>query len=595
MAAKKAPVVTTTRKRAATRSRVSLTRPVWSTACRDWEQRIVDGATLTPCPPLFPAAAEAGMEVFSQLQIVDAGVTFGDSLPWVTEFAEGIFGSYCNVEGHPDEGRRLIKTFFMLIAKKNTKSTIAAGIMLTVLIQNWRPEAEFLILSPTKELADNCFKPIRAAIEADDELSDLFHVQPHIRQITHRGTKATLKVVAADSGGVTGKKATGVLVDELHEFGKVAKAEDMLVEATGGLMSRPEGFVIYLTTQSSAPPAGVFKKELDYARKVRNGEIDDPTYYPIIYEFPDAYLDRRTKPYLREENWFMVNPNLGVSVDLDTLRQKITKAGNTGEDSLQSVVSKHLNIQIGMDLGADAWPGAVYWGDNADETVDSLQTLMDACEVITCGIDGGGLDDWLAVTFTGRVTGTIDRYLSWSHAWVHRQVFKNRPEIEPRAQDFASAGDLTIIDTLGEDTSELAQLVHEVFASDLLAAIGIDPARIATIKTKLGELGIIDPEDPDPNFFIKIRQGWSLYSAMLWVERGLAEGRYKHANQPAVDWSVGNAKCVPRGNAMIITKEISGKAKIDLVMSSLNAAELMSYNPPARNVGYSLDNLKLMG
>jgi phage terminase large subunit-like protein len=58
---------------------------------------------------------------------------------------------------------------------------------------------------------------------------------------------------------------------------------------------------------------------------------------------------------------------------------------------------------------------------------------------------------------------------------------------------------------------------------------------------------------------------------------------------------VGNAKVVPRGNALLITKEVSGKAKVDLVMSSLNAAELMSYNPPARIGGYSLDNLSMMG
>src|SRR5690606_16608399 len=144
-----------TRKRATTRSRVSLVRPSWTTSCYDWRTRIVDGVPLTPSAPLFPTAAASGMEVLRQLQIVDACVTFADCRPWVQEFAESIFGSYCDVPGHPDEGRRLIKTFFMLISKKNTKSTIAAGIMLTVLIQNWRPEAEFLILSPTKEIADN--------------------------------------------------------------------------------------------------------------------------------------------------------------------------------------------------------------------------------------------------------------------------------------------------------------------------------------------------------------------------------------------------------------------------------------------------------
>ena len=86
-----------------------------------------------------------------------------------------------------------------------------------------------------------------------------------------------------------------------------------------------------------------------------------------------------------------------------------------------------------------------------------------------------------------------------------------------------------------------------------------------------------------------------LYGAMLDTERSMAEGRYEHAGQAIVDWAVGNAKCVARGNAMLVTKEVSGKAKIDPVMSSFNAMELMSYNPPARTGGYSLDNLTMMG
>ena len=109
--------------------------------------------------------------------------------------------------------------------------------------------------------------------------------------------------MAADSDVVGGKKAVGVLIDEAWLFGKNPKAPDMIREATGGLLSRPEGFIIWLTTQSNEPPAGVFRSKLTYARGVRDGRIEDNRFLPIIYEFPKEMIESERRAGQRTSTW----------------------------------------------------------------------------------------------------------------------------------------------------------------------------------------------------------------------------------------------------------------------------------------------------
>jgi hypothetical protein len=139
--------------------------------------------------------------------------------------------------------------------------------MLTALIRNWRESAEFLILAPTIEIANNSFFPARDMVRKTRSCRTCCTCRTTTGRSRTGRTGATLKVVAADNETVGGKKATGVLVDELWLFGKQPNAENMLREATGGLASRPEGFTIYLTTQSDEPPAGVFRQKLIRARR----------------------------------------------------------------------------------------------------------------------------------------------------------------------------------------------------------------------------------------------------------------------------------------------------------------------------------------
>lgn len=539
----------------------------WTTACPDWAERLHARQSIIP-PPIFPAQALEALQVFKQLRIVDApgSPTFGEACDqWVFDYVAAVFGAY-----DAETGRRLIRETLMLIPKKNSKSTLAAGIMLTALILNWRASAEMIILAPTVEIANNAYAPARDMIKVDEELIDLFHVQDHVRTITHRTMGSMLKVVAADSDTVGGKKASWILIDEEWIFGKKPNAEAMFREAMGGLASRPEGIVIKLSTQSDEPPAGIFRQDLQYARDVRDGKIEDKAFLPVLYEHPPELV--ASGEHLLLENLPMVNPNFGVSVDSEYLEREYTKAELAGEQSLRGFLAKHGNVEIGLNLRSDRWAGADFWEQQGTETGLTLDSLLDRSEVVDVGIDGGGLDDLLGLAVIGR-DKTTREWLLWTHAWAHPSVLARRKEIAPRLRDFAKQGDLTLVAEMGDDVWGVAEIVARCEASGLLDKVGCDPAGLGGILDALVEAEI--PQDK----VIGISQGWKMTGAIKTAERKLAEGVMKHGAQPLMAWSVGNARVEPRGNAIVITKQASGTAKIDPLMAAFNAVTLMSLNP----------------
>ena len=548
--------------------------PTWTTACPDWAERLRDGRSIIP-PPIFPEQAERGLEVFRSLKVVDApgSPTFGDcAAQWTLDLVASIFGAE-----DPDSGRRLITEWFVLIPKKNIKSTAAAGIMMTALVRNWRESAEFSILAPTIEVANNSFTPARdmCSERHDEEMHALMQVQTHIKTITHRENQATLKVVAADSETVGGKKSVGIAIDELWLFGKRPDAENMFREATGGLASRPEGFILYLTTQSDEPPAGVFAQKLQYARAVRDGRIVDPQFVPIIYEFPPEIVE--AKAYRDPKVFAMVNPNIDRSVDRLYLERELRKAEEAGDESVRGFLAKHLNVEIGLALQSDRWAGADFWEEC--EVVLSFEDLLNRSEVVTAGIDGGGLDDLLGLAAVGRERGA-GKWLAWFHAWAHRIVLKRRKEVAPALQDYAADGDLTIVDVPGQDVRDVADVICRIRDRGLFPAekaIGVDAAGINAIVDELTDVsrGITAEQ------IIAISQGWRLNGAIKDTERKLAGGELLVAKSRLMPWCVGNARIEPKGNALSITKQASGSAKIDPLMAGFNAVTLMGLNPIA--------------
>jgi phage terminase large subunit-like protein len=554
----------------------------WNLSTPDWADRIRTGRSLIPNLPLNDAAAARAVNIFDKLRLPDVPGkpllrdAAGD---WFRDIVRALHGSI-----DASTGERMIREPFLLVPKKSSKTSYGAALMLTSLLINERPKAEFLLIGPTQPISEIAYRQIEGMVDIDQKLREMIHVQSHLKKLTWRPTGATLQVKSFDPNVLTGVKPAGALMDELHVVSTNPNADRVIGQLRGGLMSQPEGFLAFITTQSERPPAGVFKAELDKARAIRDGKREG-AMLPVLYEFPDD-INADPAKWGDSENWWMVTPNRGRSITIERLKEDFQAAKDTSEEEFRRWASQHLNLEIGLSLRSDRWVGADYWESCGDAMV-TLDALLDRCEVIVCSVDGGGLSDMLGFCAIGREKVTR-KWLHFGRAWICESALERQKEIAPILRDLAAAGDIAIVDHIGEDIDELVSIVERIDRARLLPdenAIGVDPVGIGQVLDALSVAGIHNREKKR---IIGISQGWQLGRAIKTLERHLADGSFVHGAQKLMAWNVGNSRVEPRANGILITKQASGTAKIDTIMATFSAVDLMSLDPAIPGGGPSV-------
>ena len=96
---------------------------------------------------------------------------------------------------------------------------------------------------------------------------------------------------------------------------------------------------------------------------------------------------------------------------------------------------------------------------------------------------------------------------------------------------------------------------------------------------QLTRLSLIPVGISGQDAIVGINQGSKLRGAIKTAERKLADGSLRHSGQGLMAWAVANARVEPKGNAIVITKQASGSAKIDPLMAAFNAIAFMASNP----------------
>src|SRR3990167_7110697 len=560
----------------------------WDLSCVDWEAKLRAGHPPIPDIQLDTAAADRAVNVYNRLRLhnVIGAPTRGEKGgEWFRQsVVRPLFGSI-----DPITGKRFIREIFLLVPKKNDKTGGGAAVMMTALILNKRPRGEFLLVAPSHAVAEQALNGCIGMIEEDDRaqrdldgkkglLKHLLRMQPHLKKITHRETGATLRIKTFDQKIVVGALTVGILLDEFWELAKHPKAANIIGQLRGGQLPIAEAFRLIITTQSDDIPVGIFKETVSLARQIRDGVKKGGMMLPVLYEFPESMM--RSGAWRLPENWGFVNPNLDRSITIDGLKEVWQDAESGGDPEISRAASQHFNIEIGMGLGSDRWSGADYWERRADKSI-TLKSLLERCEVIVVGIDGGGADDLFGLVVMGRETGSR-RWLVWSKGWCFRKVLERRKSIATALLDFAKRGELTIIDDNIEgegiipDIPSIIDVVKQIDEAGLLACVAMDPEGLGAMVDALAEIGVTQE---GKKLFGIDQRGHKLMNALRSIERKLIDGTFWHSDSGLMNWCVDNLKIEATATAFRATKAFAGDRKIDLAMAMFDAADRMSLNP----------------
>lgn len=181
------------------------------------------------------------------------------------------------------DGTRVIRKVFAFTGRKQAKTQWAAGIVCKEFFIGDQANQEIYFGATAVKQAAICYKAVAAMISIEPDLLEVCKITPSLRYIENIENGNEIQVVSADGAKQHGFNPSLVILDELHAWGP--PEHELYSALTTGSKLRREPLLIMVSTAGSDPES-LCGREYEYACKVRDGKIEDPTYLPVIYEVP---------------------------------------------------------------------------------------------------------------------------------------------------------------------------------------------------------------------------------------------------------------------------------------------------------------------
>lgn len=421
-----------------------------------------------------------------------------------------------------EDGTRRFRTSYLEVARKNGKTTMAAGIGLYLMLADGEPGAEIYTAATKRDQARIAHSEATRMVKASPQLRKEVTVYKDNIHIVDTASK--FEPLGADSDTMDGLNVHGAIVDEVHAH-KTRDTWDKLETGTG---ARRQPMLYAITT------AGYDRESLcwelhEYTDKVLSGVVEDDTFAGIIFSLDEG------DDWEQESVWMKANPNLEVSKYIDDLRRKCERA-----KEMPSSLNAFLRLELDIWTQSETkWVDLERW-KSCNQAVDAVGLRGRTCY--------GGLDLSSNIDISAEVLvfppqtaeesyQVLCRFFIPEDAMVQRSKKDRVPYDAWVRQGFITATPGNVIDY----DFILAQIDEDARDYDL-TEMAFDRWGATKIVQAIEEHGLT---------CVQFGQGYvSMSPPMKDLEKLILSGKLAHGNNPVLTWMADNlvARVDPAGN-----------------------------------------------
>jgi phage terminase large subunit-like protein len=441
---------------------------------------------------------------------------------------------------HRETGLRRFKRLYLEVARKNAKSTLAAGILLYMLTADGEPGANCYSAATTGEQAREVFDVARNMVHTLPEFQVRFGIDYGKHDITVPTTASSARPLNAEGSTLDGLNVHCAVVDELHAH-KTRTVYDVIDSATG---ARDQALILMITTAGS-DRSGICYEKRGYTIKVlertigTDGKGTDESWLGVIFTLDDGDL------WHDPANWRKANPNLGVSVQTDDMERACREALAT-PSAQAGFLTKRLNIWVNSD---SAWMDMRAWDACGDKTltIDRVKHLP-----VWLPLD---LASKVDVACKGRLFHDVqaDHYYWIPTFWLpERAVQQGR---NSQYDGWRRSGHLQVTDGEVIDFDQIEDEIRGDVSALRVQEVPFDPFQATQLSGHMLDEGVA---------MVEVRPTVLNFSEpMKFLEALVLTGKLTHDDNPVMNWMMSNVVCHRDAKDNIYPRKERDENKID--------------------------------